>query len=107
MFYGILGLQIRKASLSSLTMESCLPVAGKFKSGIKNFKTSLEPISSEELLELLNSKDHESEVGGDQDQEVISDADLKELLDRSDLERRWRSKQQNSGSGEITKMTVC
>nr|KAG5698118.1 hypothetical protein BaRGS_001713 [Batillaria attramentaria] len=61
----------------------------KFKSGIKNFKTSLDPISSEELLELLNSRDHESEVGGRESQAAISDAELQQLLNRSDLEARW------------------
>ncbi|KAK7485038.1 hypothetical protein BaRGS_00023677 [Batillaria attramentaria] len=64
----------------------------KFKSGIKNFKTSLDPISSEELLELLNSRDHESEVGGRESQAAISDAELQQLLNRSDLEARWLAK---------------
>ncbi|XP_076455656.1 lymphoid-specific helicase-like isoform X2 [Babylonia areolata] len=73
-------------------LEKLVIHQGKFKSGIKNFKTSLEPISSEELLELLNSRDHESEIGGTQGKEVISDADLAELLDRSDLETKWKAK---------------
>jgi hypothetical protein len=73
--------------------------SGKFKSGIKNFKTSLEPISSEELLQLLNSRDYETEVGaGD---EIISQHDLDLLLDRSDLDRRWKAKQaQQEEEGE-------
>lgn len=73
---------------------------GKFKSGIKNFKTSLEPVSSEELLKLLNSRDHESEVGDGEGQEVINDADLEALLDRSDIEKKWRAKQAKAASGE-------
>ncbi|KAL8601344.1 hypothetical protein ACOMHN_054637 [Nucella lapillus] len=74
-------------------LEKLVIHQGKFKSGIANFKTSLEPVSSEELLKLLQSKDHESEVGSrGEGQEVISDADLAALLDRSDLENKWRAK---------------
>lgn len=61
---------------------------GKFKSGMKNFKTSLDPLSSEELLELLNSKDYESEVRSHDDQ-IITHDELMQLLDRSDLEAKW------------------
>ncbi|KAK7092524.1 lymphocyte-specific helicase-like isoform X2 [Littorina saxatilis] len=80
-------------------LEKLVIHQGKFKSGIKNFKTSLEPVSSEELLKLLNSRDHESEVGDGEGQEVINDADLEALLDRSDIEKKWRAKQAKAASG--------
>ena len=62
---------------------SFLSATGKFKSGIKNFNTSLQPISAKELKDLLSSKDYEGVIG--KDDTVISEADLKSLLDRSDL----------------------
>ena len=48
----------------------------------------------------MNSKDHESEVGDGEGEEVISDAALMDLLDRSDLERKWRTKLK-AASGEF------
>ena len=66
-------------------------LTGKFKSGLKNFETSLKALTSEELVNLLNSKDHENEMGSSE-QEVISKADLDLLLDRSDLEKKWKNK---------------
>ncbi|XP_025081604.1 lymphocyte-specific helicase-like isoform X1 [Pomacea canaliculata] len=80
-------------------LEKLVIHQGKFKSGIKNFKTSLDPISSEELLELLNSKDYESEVRGCDGQEVISKTELDQLLDRSDLEAKWAAKRNINNSG--------
>jgi hypothetical protein len=48
----------------------------------------MEPISPQELLALLEESDYQealkSPTGG-----VINDADLRRLLDRSDLMKRW------------------
>ena len=85
------------------TADIVVDVPGKFKSGVKNFKTSLEPLTGKELLELLTSKDHESEVGGGcAEEEVISEADLNSLLDRSDLNGKWQEGEgENSGGGVV------
>ena len=72
-------------------------IAGKFKGGLKNFQTSLQPLGSEELLALLQAKDHEEEVG--HEDEVISDKDLDALLDRSDITAKWRRRQKAAAQG--------
>ena len=56
-----------------------------FKKGIDklgNISTSVAGISSDELMELLRSSDYVEVQKG---QDVVSDADLEKLLDRSEL----------------------
>ena len=66
--------------------------AGKFKGGKNNLvKDSQSLINPKELLELLRSCDHSSFVRNC-NQKVISDADLKLLLDRSDLLEQFEGK---------------
>ncbi|XP_041371850.1 lymphocyte-specific helicase-like [Gigantopelta aegis] len=77
--------RIVERAASKRKLEKMIIHRSKFKSGIKNFNTSLQPISVKELNDLLYSKDHEGVIG--KDDTVISDAELKSLLDRSDLEQ--------------------
>ncbi|XP_067686166.1 lymphocyte-specific helicase-like [Haliotis asinina] len=65
-------------------LEKLIIHKGKFKTGMNEFSTSLKPISAPELLELLRSRDHEAVVQGSE-KNVISNKDLDNLLDRSDL----------------------
>ncbi|CAL1532750.1 unnamed protein product, partial [Lymnaea stagnalis] len=67
-------------------LEKMVIHKGKFKKG--NFMSKSKPISSEELRDLLQSKDHDVEVHGTDF--VINDADLESLLDRSDLYEKWQ-----------------
>ncbi|XP_059141217.1 lymphocyte-specific helicase-like [Physella acuta] len=67
-------------------LEKMIIHKGKFKSG--NFTTKAKPITPEELRSLLNSKDHELEIKGDN--YVITQAELDLLLDRSDLLEKWK-----------------
>ncbi|XP_014788217.1 lymphocyte-specific helicase [Octopus bimaculoides] len=66
-------------------LEKMIIHQGKFKSGIKNFSTSLSAISPQELKELLQSSEHEEIYEGKNSSSVISKADLQKLLDRSDF----------------------
>ncbi|XP_060582151.1 lymphocyte-specific helicase-like isoform X2 [Ruditapes philippinarum] len=67
-------------------LEKMVIAKGKFKAGItKEFTPEVKPFTPEELLELLKSKDHCGEVDKGKHGEVISQKDLDELLDRSDL----------------------
>ncbi|XP_046563533.1 lymphocyte-specific helicase-like [Haliotis rubra] len=65
-------------------LEKLIIHKGKFKTGMNEFSTSLKPISAPELLELLRSRDHEAVIQGSE-KNVISNKDLDNLLDRSDL----------------------
>ncbi|PIO32422.1 hypothetical protein AB205_0050900, partial [Aquarana catesbeiana] len=56
----------------------------KFKGGHSGMNQSKSCLDPKELLELLQSRDHEREVKGSNGK-VISDKDLELLLDRSDL----------------------
>ncbi|XP_048238060.1 lymphocyte-specific helicase-like [Haliotis rufescens] len=69
-------------------LEKLIIHKGKFKTGMNEFSTSLKPISAPELLELLRSRDHEAIVQGSE-KNVISNKDLENLLDRSDLVRKF------------------
>ena len=59
-------------------------ILGKFKTGIKNFSRDIKPLSPEELMALLKSRDHCREINQGSDA-AISDQELDLLLDRSDL----------------------
>lgn len=64
-----------------------MTVSGKFKSS-KALGTELLPINPQELLDLLKETDYTEVAKGTTDS-VISDEDLRQLLDRSDLQRIW------------------
>ncbi|RUS80578.1 hypothetical protein EGW08_011672, partial [Elysia chlorotica] len=54
-----------------------------------NFTTQVKPITAEELQELLQARDFDSEIKGDNFN--MSDAELDKLLDRSDLYEKWKN----------------
>merc|ERR1711988_883980 len=68
-------------------LEKMIIHKSKFKAGAENVKSSLQSISAQELLTLLDSKDYiGSMVANDKyNGQVFSDEQLTKLLDRSDL----------------------
>lgn len=65
-------------------LEKLVIHKNKFKGGHSGMNQSKSCLDPKELLELLQSRDHEREVKGSNGK-VISDKDLELLLDRSDL----------------------
>ncbi|XP_044153076.1 lymphoid-specific helicase [Bufo gargarizans] len=65
-------------------LEKMVIHKNKFKGGQSGLNQSRNCLDPKELLELLQSRDHEREVKGSNGK-VISDKDLELLLDRSDL----------------------
>lgn len=63
-------------------MEKMVIHKEKFNAGAESISTSLKTISPSELLWLLDSKDHVGEVSADNG---MSEEQLNQLLDRSDL----------------------
>ena len=74
--------------MSILSFGLCFAykLLGSFKTG--NFTAQVKPITAEELQELLQSQDHDSEIKGDGLN--MSDAEISKLLDRSDLYEKWK-----------------
>ena len=62
---------------------------------MKDYSTEFQPLTPQELQDLLKSRDHQMEMKGSDEQSGISDRDLKIMLDRSDLVEKWTAK--NSG----------
>merc|ERR1719381_166898 len=78
----------------------------KFKSGAENVKSSLQSISPQELLSLLDSQDYVGEVSASDKYQgqVFTDQQLSKLLDRSDItwgleDDKKPVKKSNSSSG--------
>ncbi|XP_078268874.1 lymphoid-specific helicase [Rhinoraja longicauda] len=67
-------------------LEKMVIHKNKFKGGKSGLNQSRHSLDSTELMELLKSRDHERIVKGSTEK-VISDAELRGLLDRSDLIR--------------------
>ncbi|XP_068111300.1 lymphoid-specific helicase [Hyperolius riggenbachi] len=65
-------------------LEKLVIHKNKFKGGHNGINQSKSCLDPQELLELLQSRDHEREINASNGK-VISDKDLKILLDRSDL----------------------
>ena len=65
----------------------CLVFRSKFKAGAENVKSSLQSISPQELLSLLDSQDYVGEVSASDKYQgqVFTEQQLAQLLDRSDL----------------------
>jgi len=62
----------------------------------REYTDTCKPISSQELLELLKSHDHEAAVDvTNKRREVISKKELAALLDRSHLVEQWKGKTTN------------
>ena len=64
----------------------------KFKAGVENVKSSLQSISAQELLSLLDSQDYVGAVSANDKYhgQVFSEEQMDLLLDRSDL--AWEGK---------------
>merc|ERR1719273_2417149 len=78
-------------------LEKLVIHSKKFKSqDKKGLDATLGAISPQELLNLLNSKDH-ANVFDRQNEAVFSSEDLEKLLDRSDLVRDPNNKENRSG----------
>ncbi|XP_056386301.1 lymphoid-specific helicase isoform X2 [Hyla sarda] len=78
-------------------LEKLVIHRNKFKGGQSGINQSTKCLDPKELLELLQSRDHEREVNGSSGK-VISDKDLELLLDRSDLIEQM--KRNNAASKE-------
>ncbi|XP_067938071.1 lymphocyte-specific helicase-like isoform X2 [Watersipora subatra] len=66
----------------------------KFKTGMtKSYTDTCKSISSQELLDLLKSDDHDGVIEMNTRKEVISKRDLNALLDRSSLNEEWQATQ--------------
>ena len=74
-------------------LEKMVIHKSKFKAGAENLSASLQSISPQELLTLLDSKDYCGSVGLT-DGQLFSDQQLAQLLDRSDL--AWDKDSQHS-----------
>jgi len=87
-------------------LEKMIIHKSKFKAGAENVKSSLQSISAQELLTLLDSKDYiGSMVANDKyNGQVFSEEQLSKLLDRSDItwgleDDKKPVKKSNSSSG--------
>ncbi|XP_038074784.1 lymphocyte-specific helicase-like isoform X2 [Patiria miniata] len=79
-------------------LEKMVIHQGKFKGGKSNLaKDSRSLINPAELLELLRSTDHSGFIRNC-NQKVISDTDLKLLLDRSDLLARFKGQEKTGAA---------
>merc|ERR1711994_368938 len=87
-------------------LEKMIIHKSKFKAGAENVKSSLQSISAQELLILLDSKDYIGSMVADDkyNGQVFSEEQLNKLLDRSDItwgleEAKKPVKKTNSSSG--------
>jgi len=87
-------------------LEKMIIHKSKFKAGAENVKSSLQSISAQELLTLLDSKDYIGSMVADDkyNGQVFSEEQLNKLLDRSDItwgleEAKKPVKKTNSSSG--------
>ncbi|ESO92017.1 hypothetical protein LOTGIDRAFT_121549 [Lottia gigantea] len=75
-------------------LEKMVIHKGKFKKGITEESTvEMKPMSAEELLSLLESKDHCSIMSGNEGSSIDQE-DLEKLLDRSDLYEKWQQQRE-------------
>lgn len=92
-------------------LEKLVIHRNKFKSqDLSGLKTTLEAISPQELLDLLNSKDHAGVFDRRDGEHVFSETEMEALLDRSDLVRNAsedkenKKKKSKKGKGQATKV---
>ena len=79
-------------------------ILSRFKSqDKKGLNDTLGAISPQELLKLLNSKDH-ADVFDKGKEDVFNSEDLEKLLDRSDLKRDSSDKENQNGKGNKSKI---
>jgi len=74
-------------------LEKMIIHRSKFKAGAENVSSSLQSISPQELLALLDSKDHCGAVSAGINGQVFTEEQMNQLLDRSDL--AWGSNPHN------------
>jgi ATP-dependent DNA helicase len=70
-------------------LEKLVIHKGKFKSSEDSFKSNQMPISPQELLALLKESDYQEAMKDRATDSVISDTDLHQLLDRTDMTNKW------------------
>ena len=79
-------------------------ILSRFKSqDKKGLNDTLGAISPQELLKLLNSKDH-ADVFDKGKEDVFNSEDLEKLLDRSDLKRDSSDKENQNGKDNKSKI---
>ena len=79
-------------------------IHSRFKSqDKKGLNDTLGAISPQELLKLLNSKDH-ADVFDKGKEDVFNSEDLEKLLDRSDLKRDSSDKENQNGKDNKSKI---
>ena len=79
-------------------------ILSRFKSqDKKGLNDTLGAISPQELLKLLNSKDH-ADVFDKGKEDVFNSEDLEKLLDRSDLKRDSNDKENQNGKDNKSKI---
>ncbi|XP_070570126.1 lymphocyte-specific helicase-like [Ptychodera flava] len=82
-------------------LEKMVMHQGKFKGGVSNMeKDSKSVINPKELLELLQSEDHDGVLKSDSNH-WISDEDLEKLLDRSDLRKEQNDRELEAESSSV------
>merc|ERR1712083_150650 len=85
-------------------LEKLVIHSKKFKSqDKKGLNDTLGAISPQELLKLLNSKDH-ADVFDKGKEDVFNSEDLEKLLDRSDLKRDSSDKENQNGKDNASKI---
>ncbi|XP_039593467.1 lymphoid-specific helicase isoform X1 [Polypterus senegalus] len=87
-------------------LEKMVIHKNKFKGGTTGLNSSKSCLAPDELMELLKSRDYDREIKGT-GKNVISDKDLKDLLDRSDLidQMKKRSKKEKKGLFKVLENT--
>ena len=87
-------------------LEKMIIHKSKFKAGAASVATSLQTLSPQELLLLLDSKDHVgTATAASKTGKVFTDAQLAALLDRSDL--AWGDNPHNPDNKAVTKLEGC
>lgn len=85
-------------------LEKLVIHRNKFKSqDLSGLKTTMEAISPQELLDLLNSKDHAGVFHRRGGEQVFSKTEMEALLDRSDLVRHSSEDKENKKKKPLRK----
>jgi len=85
-------------------LEKMIIHRSKFKAGAENVSSSLQSISPQELLALLDSKDYCGAVSAGTNGQVFTEEQMDQLLDRSDL--AWGSNPHNPVNMKQDKKSV-
>ena len=96
--------KVVERAVTKRRLEKLVIHKGKLKTGIKSFSKSLAAVTPEELMELLRSTDFDAEMGDKAQNSIISDRDLRSLLDRSDLADKWEKLKQGKQCDSQSKL---